>query len=507
MPLLKQFKVLAVMLSFAVVSVYADAPKSGKVRLVIGDVQFQKRGAGSWNHLRVNGKVQEKDKIKTYEESTVSIALPDGSIVSIAELSEVEFSQLLMVDGEQVSAIEVREGQIRFDVQKQKGENSSFKIKTGTATCSIRGTDGTVGVTKGGQAIGSLNSGSMDMEQDGKKVSVKPQQFVAFRKGKDPIVGEAKNAGDPEFVKQIGEAVDDTTKSDADIVATAKTLDTKMEQKKEDLRSKYKCKFDKLPEVVDTNTVTIRAACSAGLSVTIGAETIKSEGSPIRFHPEWTPGALGEKKFVAMCSAEGSSFECGRLNTTYKVNRTVAFGDVDNHACKVNYTLRGFEDNKGTLKFFMDDSLVQTLTPDRDGSYVMKLFPGAHSYKLVAQNDDPAVGVIWNRFGCFPPTQVVVDFKGGTKVDIRKRVSQGSAAYPEVVFAVKNVPGDDPSQIESVKVRVDGKIYETKYVPVEAGIGYSSTVRLSRGKATNVEVIVTMKNGLIIRAFKTYTFR
>ena len=140
----------AILMAFTAPSVLAAAPKSGKVRLVIGDVTFQKGGSSKWQPLRVDAKVKEKDRIKTAFESTASIAFPDGSIVAVAELSEVEFSQLLFADGSQISNIEVKEGQIRFDAQKQK-PGSSFKFKTGTATCSIRGTDGIVGKTKNGR--------------------------------------------------------------------------------------------------------------------------------------------------------------------------------------------------------------------------------------------------------------------------------------------------------------------------------------------------------------------
>ena len=100
-------------------------------------------------------------------------------------------------------------------------------------TASIRGTDGTIGVTNGGQSFGSLNSGEMVMEQDGQEVAVHAQQFVAFRKGKPPVVVEAKNAGDPDFAKKISEAVDDTTKSVEDIQKQAKEIDETIEKRNE----------------------------------------------------------------------------------------------------------------------------------------------------------------------------------------------------------------------------------------------------------------------------------
>lgn len=507
MPFLTKIKVCLTLLAFGVSFVAADTPKSGKVRLVIGEVQFQKKGVGDWNLLRVNGKVQEKDKIKTFQESTVSIAMPDGSIVAVSENSEVEFSQLLFVDGSQTTLLDIKSGQLRFDVQKQKGAKSAFKFRTPTGTASIRGTDGVVGVTSAGQSVGALNSGAMDMEQDGVTVSVQPQQFVAMRKGKAPIVIAAKNAGDPDFVKNISAVVDDTTKSDADILAEAQSLDSKIEQKKESLRAKYNCKFGEIPAVVETNEMTIDATCSAGMDVSIGAETIKSTGEPIQFHPEWSLGATGDKKFVVNCTAEGTTFECARLSTTYKLNRVVTLGAVDEQACTVAYTTRGFEDNKGSLKLFMDDSLLQDLALDKDSAGVLKLVTGTHNYVVTAENEDPKVGVVTKRISCFPATEVGIDFKGGSKEVIRKKVSQGSAAYPEMVFTLKNVPNNDPAQLQSVEVKIDGRNYTTQYTPAKDGIGYRCTIRAPRGKTTTVTVVVTLKNGQAYSAAKSYEFK
>ena len=72
----KRFITAAVVLAFSVSSAVAAAPKSGKVRLVIGDVTFQKGGKNKWQPLRVDAKVKEKDRIKTAFESTASIAFP-----------------------------------------------------------------------------------------------------------------------------------------------------------------------------------------------------------------------------------------------------------------------------------------------------------------------------------------------------------------------------------------------------------------------------------------------
>ena len=286
------------------VSLALAAPQTGKVRSVLGDVSFKKKGKGDWASLRVGAKVQEKDIIQTEVESGVLISMPDGSTISIEENALIEFSQILMIKDSQVSEVDVKKGMLRFDAQKQKGPQSKFRFRTGTATASIRGTDGIIGITEGGLPYGALNSGEMVMEEGGKEVPIKAQQFVAFRKGQEPVVVEAKNAGDVDFAKTIGAAVDDTTKSVDDIKASAKEIDAKIEKRNEDLRLQYKCRLYSVPPVISVNTVAIEALCSPGMTVTLGSESFESNGQPLRFTPTWTEGAFGEKKFRMTCSVE-----------------------------------------------------------------------------------------------------------------------------------------------------------------------------------------------------------
>ena len=97
--------------------------------------------------------------------------------------------------------------------------------------------------------------------------------------------------------------------------------------------------------------------------------------------------------------------------------------------------------------------------------------------------------------------------RGGAKEVFKKKVSQGAALYPELLFDVEHIVDNDPSQIKSVEVSVGGKTYETKYVPSETGIGYSATVQIPRGKMTTVKIKVSMLSGETVLATKVYEFR
>ncbi len=501
-----------VALIFLTVSLALAAPQSGKVRAVLGDVSFQKKNKTGWSALRVGAKVQEGDKIQTYLESSVNISMPDGSVIMIGENALVEFSQLLLDKDAQISEIDIQKGTVRFDVQKQKSAKSKFRFKTGTATASIRGTDGSVGLTEAGQPYGALNSGAMDMEDKGQTVSVKPQQFVAFRKDKPAVVVEAKNAGDPEFVKKLSAAVDDTTKSDEAIMAQAKELDQKIEKRNEDMKSKYSCVIDPLPQVIDSTSLNIGVTCTAGMRVSIGSEAYESKGSKLTFSPSWSKSAFGEKKFVVNCSAEGTDFECARIGFTYRVDRTVVLNAAESSKCQASFKTAGFDENEGSLQIFVDDSLMARMVLARDTSGKFKTILGEHTYKAVAENADSLAavrGTVSKKIKCFPPTGAKIKIRGGNKEVIKKKVSQGSAFYPVVEFDLTGIPNNDPALIENVSVIVDGKAYDVEYVPSTTGIGYKSTVRVERGKSkmASVTISASIRSGEVVSATKTYEMR
>ena len=102
---------------------------------------------------------------------------------------------------------------------------------------------------------------------------------------------------------------------------------------------------------------------------------------------------------------------------------------------------------------------------------------------------------------------VSVEFKGGSTEVLRKKLSQGAFAYPDLEFVLLNVLNNDPALIKSVVVKVDNKTVPTQMVPAQSGLGYKAKLRLSHGKSATALVIVTMKNGQVVTAEKTYELR
>lgn len=496
-----------VVLFFAVVSMAAF--QGGKVRSVLGDVSFQKKGKSNWAALRVGAKVQDGYMIQTYTESGVQISLPDASVISIEENALVEFSQVKFDKDTRISDVKIQKGMLRFDAQKQKGK-STFKFRTGTMTASIRGTDGTIGMTEAGQPYGALHTGEMVMENNGQEISVKANQFVAFRKDKPAVVVDAKNASDPEFVKKLGEVLDDTTKSDEAIQAQAQELDQKIEVRNEDLKSKYNCVIDSIPALVSVDSIEIGITCTAGVRVSIGSESYESSGKKLRFTPSWEKSAFGDKKFLVNCSAEGNIFECGRVAFTYRVDRTLRFIESDEGKCEAKFATIGFDENEGSVSIFKDDSLLQQIVTDKDASTKFSLVPGVHTYKMVAENVDSATtaaGTLVKELKCYPVNNVQIDIRGGNREVIKRKVSQGAAIYPELEFDLLDVPGNDVGQVEEVIVSVDGETFEAEPVASTVGIGYKVKMKISRGKTKIVKVAVAMRSGETAYASKIYEFK
>ncbi len=188
---MKKLLLLLLLLALA-----CNAASSAKVVLVVGDAFCIREGKQSADKLRVGAKVNKNDAISTAAESSVRIKLPDGSIVEIDENSEISISAF--ADDAQLTLIDVKKGNLAFDVQKQRKENS-FKFRTGTAVASIRGTQGVVNAEP---FFAGLKTGSLDVENEGKTMaSIRAGQTAVKLENMEVI--DFESSGEPGFVKEL----------------------------------------------------------------------------------------------------------------------------------------------------------------------------------------------------------------------------------------------------------------------------------------------------------------
>ena len=172
----RYFKLVAVATALMVGVSTAAKNSSGVIRYVAGgpDAQHQKKGKGDWKNAKYKEKVFQNDNFRTGDEAQIIIALADGSSLTINERTEVSMTELMNEDGINRTMVNIKNGKVNFEVQKQ-ANGGSFKFKTGTSTAAIRGTRGFFGMSSKRKPIASLSKGSLDFqdESSNKKVSIK----------------------------------------------------------------------------------------------------------------------------------------------------------------------------------------------------------------------------------------------------------------------------------------------------------------------------------------------
>lgn len=294
----------------------AGKATSGKVRSVLGDVSRQKVNKTNWAALRVGATVEQADKIRTEIESQAIINLPDGSTISIEENTLVVFEELVAKNGSQQFSANVQQGKVRFDVQKQKGKESSFKFRTGTATAAVRGTSGVIGQTGRGKPIAALREGKLEISTGGGTVNINGGE-TAIPNGESFVVLELASSGDLAFLNKIDSLLNDTTMSLEDLKRSIQTLDSIYAINLKNAADTLGCSFESIPDSVTTPFLTIQGSCKPGIFVEIGAERIETTDEPFQFTPTWDAAAYGAKKFPVSCFVGKVNLPCGYITTNY----------------------------------------------------------------------------------------------------------------------------------------------------------------------------------------------
>lgn len=106
----------------------------GEVEVIVGGAQTVRAKPGQI--------VCQYDRIYTGEDASAVLQYPDGSTVIVHELTDVRVSNYVYLIG--VKSVKSRllllAGELDANIKPHSGLNSDFRIKTPTATCSIRGT-------------------------------------------------------------------------------------------------------------------------------------------------------------------------------------------------------------------------------------------------------------------------------------------------------------------------------------------------------------------------------
>jgi hypothetical protein len=164
--------------------------KSQKARanLVIGDVEYQKKGKGKWRNLKVGSKIRHKDNVRTFAASRLEILFETGTRLHIEENSVISMKELLQNGANKSSKVKIGQGKILFNIKKLSGSLSKFEFETTTATAAIRGTAGGMGTDGNGVSV-YLDEGIMEVRSKGsnRKFLIEEGDF-AVQEGKNFVV-------------------------------------------------------------------------------------------------------------------------------------------------------------------------------------------------------------------------------------------------------------------------------------------------------------------------------
>ncbi len=288
-----------------------------KVRSSLGENEHLKANSEKWKKLFVGQNVMDNDHIRTKQESEVVLNTADGTVFVISENSNVEFNTELRESVKGEVNIFIRNGNIQFDVQKQK--DNQFNFKTGTATASIRGTAGFVG-SLDGQMVASLKEGRVEVKDaKGRTSNITQNQTVLVTKSGDAKTFQLESSGTTALFAALNEMSKSGSMDNMDqLEKDLKQFDTKYVDQRKEFEQNLKVKPVVIPKAISQPSVTLEAQMTAGVLVTVMGQTDTVPASGVYKRTfSWDKSAAGTKRFMAICSNGSVEVPCNVWVTEY----------------------------------------------------------------------------------------------------------------------------------------------------------------------------------------------
>lgn len=528
------FSVTRILPLLMIVPALVFAAPAGKVRSALGSVERQKLKQKDWNALRVGSSIFQTDRVRTGVESEVVFALPDGSIITIAENAEVEMSNLLETDGKGAykTVLDIKKGHVNFAVQKLQNKNSEFKFKTGTATASIRGTNGFVG-GEDGVFYASLATGKLDIQPEG---SEKVNPIVAGETifGKDSLVTmKLKSSGDAKFARMVKTIVKESKGNVEDLKKAVVAADSVRQQEK------AKESLDALSDNgFVLNTASPVEICNDGLTVEGQYRTSDPNASLIvKVGSAYTSENLvriadgnvhsfvqkisvndanslwNEKQasisFVAGKAVDSKTIDLSVNKTCAGVNQTapeVKFLSYDSIACKMQVSIGNMQSDAGVLNVLVDGSPIaeEAITKNEQKRY--NLSSGVHAYGFALTDQAGNSEAVEKKLGCYPVKRFNIDVYGKAKeVVMAPPPPQGmqDRIVKTLQFRIKS-PENDPVYLHKVTIKQNGKIILQETLSQIQSLDYQVPLELVRGAQNRFDIEVVHKSGFTAKAKKVY---
>lgn len=528
------------MMLLAVIPAMAfSAPAVGKVRMTLGEVDRWKAKQNEWNAIKPGVKIYQSDKVRTGVESEVVFGLPDGSSIMIGEKTIVEMENLFEPNDEGgfETKINVEKGFLNFAVHKLKNKKSKFIFKTGTATASIRGTEGYIGGE--GVFFAGLKTGKLEITPKGSARSV---SIVAGETtfGTDSlVVVKLASSGEARFAKRLTKILSDKSKS-------ARVLQEELLKADKAFQEELKTEAEKAASMVPENGFIVNTnspveVCDDGLMIDGSYRTsdeaaslvlkvgngytsdnlIRSaDGQPHSFSETvvindenglWTADkAVLEFKGAGTTSSKTIELQvnkaCTEVNTKSPVASIVSY---DSLRCVANVSVVEMQNDAAVLSFEADGSKVSEESLTKNSQKRLKLQKGRHEYVVRVEDQASNKSEVTKTMGCYPNKRFPIDVLGGLKEvlkvppppkDIPDRLTQ------TLQFRIR-IPENDPEFLHKVTVRQNGKVILQESLSQIHNLDYQIPVTLSRGAKNHFDIEVVHKSGYVSRAKKDYEVR
>ncbi len=516
-----------------------SATAVGKVRMTLGEVDRWKAKQNEWTAIRTGVKIYQSDKVRTGVESEVVFGLPDGSSIMIGENTIVEMEKLFEPNDEGgfETKIDVEKGFLNFAVHKLKNKKSKFIFKTGTATASIRGTEGYIGGE--GVFFAGLKTGKLEITPAG---SDKPVFIGAGETtfGTDSlVVVKLASSGEARFAKRLSKILEDKSKSVKDLQAELQKADSTFQQ---ELREEAQKAAATLPAngfvVSTTSPVEI---CEGGLSIEGSYRTSDENASlvlkvgkgftsnnliraaddkahtfseKIAISDEnglWTADkATLEFKGAGLTSSKTIDLQinkaCPEVNTKAP---TASISSYDSLHCVANVSVGDMKNDAAVMAIESDGSQISEEAITKNAQKRIKLQKGRHEYVVRVEDQAANKVEVTKTMGCYPNKRFTIDVFGEPheilKVppppqDIPDHISQ------TLQFRIR-IPENDPEYLNKVTVRFNGKIILQESLTQIHTLDYQIPVMVSRGAKNHVDIEVVHKSGYTAKAKKDYEVR
>lgn len=530
-PLLRSIAVISLIPALAF-----SAPAAGKVRSAMGAVDRQKIKQTDWSALRVGAYIYQSDKVRTGNESEVIFGLPDGSSITIAENAEVELSNLLEPNdqGGFETKLDIKKGHVNFAVRKLQQKNSKFIFKTGTATASIRGTEGYIGGE--GTFFAGLKTGKLEIIPEGKTTPVAITAGETIF-GKDSLVVlKLPSSGHPKFAKKLQAILADTTRSLDVMVAGIQQADSDFQK---ELKTEEESAASSLPENgFVLTTVSPFEVCEQGLvvegfyrtsdpnaSLTINVGKGYQSSNLVQLadgvaHSFMQKIAMSdenglwtaEKATVAFSGAgvsDSKNIDISVNKVCSDVNRkapSIVLASYDSLRCAANISIGDMQNDGGIFTIEMDGAPLSEEAITRNTQQRVKLKPGSHEYVMRAEDQAGNKIEVSKQMGCYPMKRFNIDVAGPARQVLK--VPRPPRDIPDLiqqtlVFKIK-IPENNPEFLHKVVVKQNGKIILQETLSQIQSLDYQQPIQLTRGAANRVEIEVTHKSGFKAKAKKVY---